>query len=106
MNQIRMKSSENSTIVGAYEVSDTHEISVDYDGFNYLVIFGQHINGGFIAVLSHGICCESSTPDNIFYNTERLISAGMKKRAAQEIAASIAAYAEYRAKEDGKGILC
>lgn len=87
-------------------MSDAHEISVDYDGFNYLVIFGHHINGGFISVINHGICCEASSPDSIGYNMERLIRAGMKKEHAQEIATSIAAYATYKLQEDGKGVLC
>ena len=101
-----MKGIENSAIVGAYEVPNAHEISVDYDGFNYLVIFGNHINGGFIAVVSHGICCEASSPDNIIYNMERLVHAGMKKRTARKIAESVAACAECLAKDGGNDALC
>lgn len=87
-------------IQAAYKVSDTYEISVDYDGFNFLVIFGQHINGGFIAVVNHGICCEASSPDSINYNMWRLNRAGMKKEHAREIAMSIAAYMSCRLQED------
>lgn len=95
-----------AVIQAAYEVSDTYEISVDYDGFNFLVIFGHHINGGFIAVVNHGICCEASSPDSINYNMYRLVRAGMKKKPAQEIAETIAAYMSYRLQEDGKDALC
>lgn len=97
---------ETAVIQAAYEVSDTHEISVDCGKFNYLVIFGHHINGGFIAIVNYGICCEASSPDSINYNTERLIRAGMTRKHAQEVAASIAAYASCCLKEDGKGVLC
>lgn len=95
-----------AVINAAYKVSDTYEISVDYDGFNFLVIFGHHINGGFIAVVNHGICCEASSHDSINYNMERLNRAGMKKEHAREIAMSIAAYMSCRLQEDGKDVLC
>lgn len=97
---------ETAVINAAYKVSDAFEISVDYNGFNYLVIFGHHVNGGFITVVNHGICCEASTSDSIAYNMDRLTRAGMKRGAAQEIAASIAAYASYQLKESGKDVLC
>lgn len=95
-----------AVIQAAYEVSDTHEISVDYDGFNFLVIFGHHINGGFIAVVNHGICCESSSYDSINYNTDSLSRAGMITGYAREIAKAIAAHMSYRQQENGKGVLC
>ena len=97
---------ETAVIQAAYEVSDTHEISMNYDGWNYLVIFGHHINGGFIAIVNHGICCEASSPDSIDYNMERLARAGMTKKHAREIATAIAAYASCCLKEDGKDIQC
>lgn len=103
-----MKKEKTAVIQAAYEVTDTHEISVDFDGFSYLVIFGSHINGGFIAIINHGICCEASSPDNISYNVERLIRAGMARKPAQEVATSIAAYASASCclKEDRKDVLC
>lgn len=61
-------------IRNTYEVSQTQEFSVDYNGLNYLVIYGKHINGGFIAIPNWGISVEASVPTDIFYNTERLAS--------------------------------
>lgn len=63
-----MSSKYNSS----YKVSGTHEISIDHNGFNYLVIYGRHINGGFIAVPNWGISSEAGSPEDIFYNTEKL----------------------------------
>lgn len=63
-----MSSKYNSS----YKVSGTHEISIDHNGCNYLVIYGHHINGGFIAVPNWGISSEAGSPEDIFYNTEKL----------------------------------
>ncbi|MCM1308287.1 MAG: hypothetical protein NC223_06785 [Butyrivibrio sp.] len=57
-----------------YEVSQPQEISVDCNGCNYLVIYGHHINGGFIAIPNWGICTEAGDPKAVFYNTEKLNS--------------------------------
>ncbi len=59
-------------IRNTYEVSHTQEFSVDYNGLNYLVIYGKHINGGFIAIPNWGVSSESGNPTDIFYNTEKL----------------------------------
>lgn len=70
---------------GSMEVLFEHDIA--FDGFSYLVIFGKHINGGFIAIPNWNICCEASAlPDNAAYNTEKLVRAGMKKKTARAIA--------------------
>ncbi len=55
-----------------FDVSDTHEISIDYDGYNFLVIFGHHINGWFIAVPNWGVCVEASDPRSNYYNFTKL----------------------------------
>lgn len=59
-------------IKNTYKVTQTQEFSFDCDGFNYLVIYGHHINGGFIAVPNRGICTEASDPKAVSYNTEKL----------------------------------
>lgn len=58
-----------------YAVGQTYEISVNYNGWNFLMIFGEHINGWFIAILNHGVCCEAANPRDTFYNSERLSQA-------------------------------
>lgn len=59
-------------IRNTYKVSQTYEFSVDWNGFNFLVIYGKHINGGFIAIPNWGISVEAGSPTSIFYNTEKL----------------------------------
>ena len=58
-------------INGIYDVSNVYEISVDIGDFNYLVIYGQHINGWFISILNWNVCTEAAQPECIVYNAER-----------------------------------
>lgn len=75
-----------------YRVKAITEISVDSNGYNFLVIFGRHINGGFIAIPNHGICVEASSEGgDTFYNEERLLAAGIGEQEAADIANAIAA---------------
>lgn len=87
-----------------YSVKNTHEISVDYGGNNFLIIYGSHINGWFIAIPNWNFCTEAATPTDTFYNIERLKRtdiAGIKD-AADSIAFAIKFHYEaLRDKEDG-----
>lgn len=74
-----------------YRVKAITEISVDSNGWNFLVIYGRHINGGFIAIPNHGICVEASSEGDTFFNEERLLAAGIGEQEAADIAAAIAA---------------
>ncbi|MBP3806863.1 MAG: hypothetical protein ILA13_00445 [Eubacterium sp.] len=66
------------------------EHSIAVNGCSYLVIFGEHINGGFIAIPNWNICVEASWHSHdTFYNTERLIGAGMDSEVAEAIAEHI-----------------
>ena len=59
-------------------------------GYTYLVIFGMHINGGFICIPNHNIGCEASNLEyQIDYNKDKLVKCGLSEDAAQEIAAYI-----------------
>lgn len=60
-------------IRNTYEVTQPQEVSVDWKGNNFLIIYGQHINGGFIAIPNWGISTEAGTPEDVFYNTEKLM---------------------------------
>lgn len=55
-----------------YEVSNAQEISIDWNGYNFLIIYGMHKNGWFIAIPNWNICTEASEPSDIFYNTQKL----------------------------------
>ncbi len=76
-------------IRNAYEVSNTHEISVDWNGYNFLIIYGHHINGWFIAIPNWEVCIEASDPTDTFYNSEKLAKALNKANAGVELAKAI-----------------
>lgn len=84
-----------------YGKDEAWEISVDYDGFNYLVIFGHHINGWFIAIPNHGISCEAAEPLDVVYNANRLARV-IGSPVANEIAYAInAVWRAFGEMEDG-----
>lgn len=51
------------------------ELSIDYNGFNYLVIIGKHINGWFIAIPNRNVCTEAGNPIDSYCNREKLANA-------------------------------
>lgn len=59
-------------ISNTHEVSQTREFSMNWNGYNFLVIYGHHANGWFIAIPNWQICTEAGHPDDVFYNTEKL----------------------------------
>lgn len=76
-------------ISAAYPVKAQLEISVDVGGNNYLVIYGNHINGGFCCIPNWNIACEMSDPSDTFFNAEALMRCKMSKNLAKAIAAAI-----------------
>lgn len=74
-----------------YRVSEVHEVSIDFNGNNYLTIFGKHINGWFITIPNWHVSCEACCPTDTFYNTEKLSECLMKKP-AKAIAEAIRNY--------------
>ncbi len=63
------------------------EHSLEINGCTYLVIFGRHINGGFIAIPNWNICCEASRyEDDTNHNYIHLVEAGLEKNVAKAIA--------------------
>lgn len=63
-------------IQATYKVTETHEFSVDCGGFNFLIIYGKHINGWFIAIPNWNVCVEACEPTDYFYNAEKLAGSG------------------------------
>lgn len=51
-------------------VRDIHHISVDYNGFNYSVVFGKYINGGFFSIPNWNRGGELANYNDIFWNTD------------------------------------
>lgn len=76
-------------IKSTYGVSETHEISVDWNGYNFLIIYGHHINGWFIAIPNWQVCTEAGHPIDNFYNTEKLSKVINIKNAPSSIAKAI-----------------
>lgn len=76
-------------IIARHIASVVCEFTVETDGFSYLVIYGRHVNGGFCAIPNHGISCEMGSPEDTFYNCEKLERAGVSSYAAKSIAAAI-----------------
>lgn len=71
------------------------EISLDFDGLNYLVLFGHHVNGGFIALPNAGVCVEAAgDPNDTFYNSEQLTLVGIPQDHADTIAHAIKVFSE------------
>lgn len=69
-----------------HKPTDVKEFVVNYSGMQYLIIYGKHINGGFIAVPSHGRSCEASEPEDVVYNRVNLTRCGFNQNAANMIA--------------------
>lgn len=91
----------NIAKVGRYRVKvELDELSLSFDGLNYLVIYGLHVNGGFIAIPNAGVCVEASgDPGDTFYNSEKLQMAGLSKDHADTIAHAIKIFAEVTGEE-------
>lgn len=74
----------------SYNQATAHfEISVNVDGFNYMVIYGSHFGGGFCAIPNHGIACEMGFPEDTFYNKESLMHHGLSPKTARSLACAI-----------------
>lgn len=66
------------------------EHTVEYNGSSYLLMFGEHINGGFIAIPNWGWCCEASSyVGGTYDNISRLKRLGVPEDVAVEIATYI-----------------
>lgn len=50
---------------------EAHELSIDTHGMNFLCIFGEHVNGGFISVLNWNASVEISF-SSFSYSCNRL----------------------------------
>ena len=72
-----------------YKVTALFEVSFNTCGSNYLVIYGKHVNGYYCCIPNWEVGCEMAEPSDTFYNTERLVSAGLNALAAKNIALMI-----------------
>lgn len=73
-----------------YSTKNVKEVSIDWNGNNYLVIYGKHINGGFFSIPNWGVGGELANFSDIVWNTESIGRALKSKKAAKQIAMAIA----------------
>lgn len=52
------------------DVSNANGFSIEGDGYNYLVIYGSYMNGGFFCITNHGIAGDLGDFSDTFYNAE------------------------------------
>lgn len=81
-------------IVCEYKARVEFEISVDIGGYNYIVIYGKHINGYYCSVPGWKWGCEMAEPNDVVYNAEKLQECGADPEVAKAIAESIKARSE------------
>ena len=72
-----------------YEVTQTHEFSVDWNGFNFLIIYGRHINGWFIAIPNLNVCTELGEPSDVAYNATKIAQTRIHNTAPMYLAQAI-----------------
>lgn len=58
-----------------YKVSNCKEISVNHNGSSYLIIYGQHVNGGFFCIPNHQVGGELAATTDVFWNSGSIGSA-------------------------------
>ena len=80
----------NNNILNIYDVTDVKEFSIDIGDFNYLVIYGWHINGYFCAIPTRNRICEIGNPDEVEYNKRNIfMECGVNPDVATAIAEAI-----------------
>lgn len=72
-----------------YKITKTHEFSLDYNDFNFIVIYGEHINGWFIAIPNWNICTEAGEPTDVGYNATKIAQTHICNIASKYIAQAI-----------------
>ena len=68
------------------------EHDIQFNGCSYLVVYGRHVNGCFIAIPNWNICTEAG--DDILYNAEKLTACGLEQATALTIAEHIKSSSE------------
>lgn len=86
---IELEKEMDCKIKNTYKVTETHELSIDWDGWNFLVIYGKHKNGWFIAIPNWNVCTEAGEPTDEYYNTTKLAQAHFHDTAPSVLAQAI-----------------
>ena len=81
-------------IKSTYEVTQAKEFSIDWNGFNFLIIYGHHINGWFIAIPNRNVCTEIGEPSDVAYNATKIAQTHIHNIAPMYLAQAIAEHWE------------
>ncbi len=76
-------------IKSTYSVTQANEFSVDWNGFNFLIIYGHHINGWFIAIPNWNVCTEAGEPSDAAYNATKIAQTHIHDTAPMYLAQAI-----------------
>lgn len=80
---------EEGRIHGIELSQEPYEISVDFRGLSYHLIFGSQCNGRFLCIPVLHIGAELAAYDDLGWNTASLIRCGLKKDMAEMFAQSL-----------------
>ena len=72
-----------------FDASVIFEANVEANGSYFLVIYGKHANGYFIAIPNWGVCCEATKASDTFYNAEKLRDVKLSVKTAHLLANAI-----------------
>ncbi len=84
-------------------VCSAREFSVDWVGWSFLVIYGQHVNGWFCAVPNWGKGAELARPDSVTYNSGKLAEAFRDAGIGRAIAEAMCRHWQGNRKEEPDG---
>lgn len=76
-------------IKNAYEITKNYEFFIDWNGFNFLIIYGKHKNGWFIAIPNWNVCTEEGEPSDVAYNDTKIAQTHIQKIAPMYLAQAI-----------------
>lgn len=81
------------------EQSELHKC---LNGFNFLIIYGHHINGWFIAIPNWNKCTEAGEPSGVAYNATKLAQTHIHDIAPMYLAQAIKEHWESIKEREGE----
>lgn len=100
-SEIETTVDDNKTkIQQTFDMVSAHEFSVDWNGWNFFIIYGKYNGGWFIAIPNWKICVEATEPTNIYYNIDKLSQAFNDHDKGKNVAEAIREHWESINKED------
>lgn len=72
--------------IKSHEFDEVNSASIDWNGWNFLTIFGKSRDGWFVAIPNWEICVEIAPPNNTRYNSDKIGLALNKQEAGKVIA--------------------